>query len=222
MTISKPKPLEEILGYLSRAQRVFLIGCSDCATVCQVGGKDQLEEMAKTLQENGKQVTGYVVGEPGCHLLELKRLLRQHRAQVAAAEAVLVLSCGTGVQAAAAVLEDKEVYPGTDTIFLGSVQRFGSFAEYCRACGSCLLARTGGICPVTRCAKSLLNGPCGGTSAEGKCEVDPEQDCGWKLIYDRLAARGQLDRLAEVLPAREHDKHPGKRVLEREGKGGAG
>ncbi len=217
MTISKPKPIEEILDYLCDAQRVFLIGCSDCATVCLVGGKDQLEQMAATLAEHGKEVTGTMIGEPGCHLLELKRLLRQHKAEVDAAQAVLVMSCGTGTQTAAAVLEDKDVFPATDTLFLGSVQRFGQFAEYCSACGECVLERTGGICPVTRCAKGLLNGPCGGTSAEGKCEVDPEQDCAWKLIYERAAKRGRLERLARVEPAKEHAGHPGRRIVEREG-----
>jgi len=217
MTISQPKPLEEILGYLGAARKVFLIGCSDCATVCQVGGKDQVEAMARTLGEHGKIITGSLVAEPGCHLLELKRLLRRQQQQVQQAEAVLVLSCGTGTQTAAAALPDKEVYPATDTIFLGSVQRFGQFAEYCSACGSCILERTEGICPVTRCAKGLLNGPCGGTSAQGKCEVDPEQDCAWKLIYDKLAARGKLDQLTPYVPPQDHRTRPGRRSVPREG-----
>jgi len=221
MTISKPKPLDEILRYLAGARRVFLLGCSDCATVCQVGGKDQLARMAGILQEHGKEVTGTLVAEPGCHLLELKRVLRHQREQVEAADAVLVLSCGTGAQTAAAVLSDKPVYPGTDTIFLGQVQRFGQFAEVCSACGECLLERTAGVCPVTRCAKGLLNGPCGGTSAEGKCEVDPEQDCAWKLIYDRLAAMGRLKNLSEYTPARDHRKRPGRHLVTREEEGAA-
>lgn len=217
MTISEPKPLEEILASVANEKKLFLIGCTDCATVVQVGGEPQLLEWKKTLEENGHEVTGYLVGEPGCHVLELKRQLREHQAELDAADGVVVFSCGTGAQVAVQALPKKPVHPGTNTLFLGSVQRFGQFEQLCSACGDCIIDMTMGICPVTRCAKGLLNGPCGGTSAEGKCEVNAEVDCAWKLIYDQLLAAGAVDRLKKIMAVKNSRPHPGKRVLARGG-----
>jgi ferredoxin len=217
VTISEQKTLEEILGYLEGERKVFLIGCTECAATCLVGGEPQLIEFKQQLENNGKQVTGYLLGDPGCHVPELKRLLRQHKEAVEAADGVLVLSCGTGTQAAAQALPEKKVHPGANTKFLGSVQRFGNFEEYCSACGECIIDLTRGICPVTRCSKGLLNGPCGGTTAEGKCEVDAEKDCAWMLIYKRLSQSGELDRLRAFQPVKKTFPKPGKHVVERKG-----
>lgn len=217
MTISEQKSLEEVLGYLEGEQKVFLIGCTECASTCLVGGEDDLKEVKRKLEEHGKQVTGLMLGNPGCHLLELKRLLRQHQAEVDAADAFLIYSCGTGSQVAVQAMPDRSVHPGSNTLFLGSVQRFGRFEEFCSACGECILDRTRGICPVTRCSKSLLNGPCGGTSAEGKCEVDPERDCAWMLIYKKLCEKGELDRIKPIMAAKPKRIFPGRRVVERKG-----
>jgi hypothetical protein len=208
MTISEQKPFEEILALLEGEEKIFLLGCTDCATVVQVGGEEQLKEMKEKLEAKGKQVTGLLLGEPGCHQLQLKRQLRQHGAEVESAEAILVLSCGTGAQTAAAVSE-KPVHSGTNTKFLGTVKHFGVFDEFCSACGECLLEKWGNICAITRCSKGLVNGPCGGTSAEGKCEVSPEIDCAWMLIYKKLSEAGQLDKLRETIPAKTWQTHPG-------------
>ena len=215
MTISEPKPLEEILASVDGQKKLFLIGCSDCATVVQVGGEPQLLEWKATLEQNGHEVTGILVGEPGCHLLGLRKQLRMQQEQVDAADGFLIFSCGTGTQVAVQALSDKPVHPATNTLFLGSVQRFGQFAEFCSACGDCILDVTKGICPVTRCAKGLLNGPCGGTSAAGKCEVDPETDCAWKLIYEQLSAAGALDQVKSLMKARDSRRRPGRRVVAR-------
>ncbi len=216
MTISEPKPFEEVLESLTGQDKVFLVGCSDCATVSQVGGEDQLKEMAKQLAEHGKTVTGMMIGEPGCHLLGLKKQLREHRAEVEAADTLLILSCGTGAQTAAAAAE-KPVHTGTNTLFLGCVERFGQFRELCSACGSCTLEKTGYICSVTRCAKGLQNGPCGGTTADGKCEVSTDRDCAWLLIYNQLKERNALDGVKAYFPPKEAQVHPGQRTLSREG-----
>lgn len=216
MTISEPKPLEEVLGYLQGQDKVFLVGCSDCATVVQVGGEEQLKEMAKKLEENGKRVTGMMIGEPGCHLLGLRKQFREHRAEIAAADALLILSCGTGAQTAAAIAE-KPVHTATNTLFLGCVERFGQFREFCSACGDCTLERNGFICSVTRCSKGLQNGPCGGTTADGKCEVSPDRDCAWLLIYNRLKEQNALDSLKGYVAPKEAQLHPGQRTLSREG-----
>jgi hypothetical protein len=217
MTISEQKALEEILKALEGQDSVFLIGCTECATVTQVGGEDQLVEMKAKLEEAGKKITGMVVADPGCHLLGLKKTLREHAQELEDADALLTLSCGTGCQTAAeAVKREKPTYTGTNTLFLGCVERFGVFSELCSACADCTLDRTGTICTVTRCAKGLQNGPCGGTTAEGKCEVDPEQPCAWYLVHEVLGPKG-LESLRAYVPPKGHDRyHPRKRVIERE------
>src|SRR5574340_379284 len=217
MTLSEPKSLEEILGTLEGQDKLFLVGCSDCATVVQVGGEDQLKEMAAKLTEQGKTITGMLVAEPGCHLLGLRKEFRAHRAEIDAADAMLIMSCGTGAQTAAQAT-DKPVHAATNTLFLGCVERFGQFREYCSACGNCTLEQTGYICSVTRCSKGLQNGPCGGTTAEGKCEINPETDCGWLLIYNKLKEQGNLDALKSYAAPKEALVHPGQRTLSREGK----
>jgi hypothetical protein len=216
MTISELKALEELLEYLKGQDKVFLVGCNECATVVQVGGEPQIEEMAAKLKEQGKTVTGSVIGEPGCHMLGLRKQFREHREEIEAADALLVLSCGTGAQTAAQVA-DKPVHTATNTLFLGCVQRFGQFAELCSACGECTLERTGNICSVTRCAKGLQNGPCGGTTPEGKCEVDPETDCAWLLIYNKLKEQDRLDDLKGLVAPKEAPVRPGQRKLSRSG-----
>ena len=217
MTISEPKSLEEILGTLAGQDKVFLVGCSDCATVVQVGGEEQLKEMAAKLAENGKAVTGMLVAEPGCHLLGLRKEFRAHRKEIDSADAMLIMSCGTGAQTAAQASE-KPVHSGTNTLFLGCVERFGQFKEYCSACGDCTLEQTGYICSVTRCSKGLQNGPCGGTTPEGKCEINPETDCGWLLIYNKLKDQGKVEALRSFTAPKEALVHPGQRTLSREGK----
>jgi hypothetical protein len=181
-----------------------------------VGGEPQIEEMAAKLKEHGKTVTGSVIGEPGCHVLGLRKQFREHREEIDAADALLILSCGTGAQTAAQVSE-KPVHSATNTLFLGCVKRFGQFAELCSACGECTLERTGNICSVTRCAKGLQNGPCGGTTADGKCEVNPETDCAWLLIYNELAEQGKVGALSEYVAPKEAQTRPGQRTLSRSG-----
>ena len=147
----------------------------------------------------------------------MKRQLRQHKEAVEQAQALLVFSCGAGVQSFSQVLE-KPVYAGNDSLFLGNIQRFGNFIEHCSICGECLLNETGGICPVTNCPKGLLNGPCGGMD-KGKCETDPERECVWVRIYKRLEKLGQLDKMKQALPPKNYARaaRPHKLVLERKG-----
>jgi hypothetical protein len=216
MTISEPKSLEEVLSSLRDQEKVFVVGCSECASVVQVGGEEQLKDMAKRLEESGKQVTGTLVAEPGCHLLNLRRQFREQREAIDAADALVILSCGTGAQTAAQAT-DKPVHTATNTLFLGCVERFGQFRELCSACGNCTLEQTGYICSVTRCSKGLQNGPCGGTTADGKCEVSPDRDCAWLLIYKEMKERNAVESLRAYVDPKEAQARPGQRTLSREG-----
>jgi len=211
MIISEQKPFEEMLEYLEGDKKVFIVGCGDCATVCQTGGEEQVKEMKEKLEAEGKTVTGWIVLNPACHLLEVKRGFREKKEEVNAADSLLVMACGNGVQAVAEA-SGMLSHPALNTLFLGSIQRFGQYLERCSLCGECILEQTGGICPVTRCTKGLLNGPCGG-SKEGKCEVDSEKDCAWELIFNRLKEIGQLERLKTFQPPKARSKGQQWRVI---------
>ena len=199
-TISAQKPLDEILQYLERHKSVYIVGCGTCATMLHTGGNTEVQEMKENLEAAGKKVTGCTVIPIACDEVT-RESLGESAKDIEAAECILVMSCAFGVQTVS-LYNDKPVYPALNTLFVGKEESPGYFAEVCAQCGSCVLANTAGICPLVRCAKSLLNGPCGG-SVEGKCEVDPDIPCGWQLIIDRLAALGQLDKLEEIEPPRD-------------------
>ena len=197
MLISEQKPLEEILGYLEADKNIFLIGCKGCAEGWESGGEKQVVEMRGTLREKGKTVTGSVVVDMLCNGALTRLKLRSYKKEIAAADSILVLTDGAGVQTVAE-LADKVVHPGCNTLSSGGAHAEWKEAERCLECGDCMLEFTGGICPIARCSKHLLNGPCGGSQG-GKCEVDPNIPCVWQQIVDRLAKLGQLDKLERVV-----------------------
>jgi ferredoxin len=195
------KPIDEILGYLEGRNKLVLMGCGGCATVFQTGGEPQVKEMAGILSENGKSILAAIAppfGEFACYTPQSKPYLEKHLDQLRECDAVLMMSCGDGLQVVRKVMENdlglvKSIVPALDPVgHMGGGPTL--FEEKCQQCGECLLGRTAGICPLTQCAKGLLNGPCGG-SKNGKCEVHPERDCAWVLIYERLKALGELDRM---------------------------
>ncbi len=190
MIMTEKKPTDEIKDDLKDTKKVFIIGCGTCATLTQTGGEDQVKEMTALLSD--KEIVGTVVPETPCDKRILKRDLRAVSASLNAADTILVLSCGAGVQTVAE-LTGKITVPGLNTKFIGMVEHIGAFYQRCLACGDCILDETGGICPITRCPKGLLNGPCAGHMDE-KCEVDREKDCAWVLIYKRMKDKGQLDK----------------------------
>ncbi len=199
-TITAQKPFEELSETLSGVEKIYLVGCGTCATMLHTGGKSEVLDMKEKLEAAGKKVTGWMVIPTACD--ELSRdALRESIMEIEQADAILVMACAFGVQTVS-LYSDKPVYPALNTLFVGKEETPGHFIEVCMQCGSCVLARTAGICPLVRCAKSLLNGPCGG-SVDGKCEVSPDIPCAWQLIYDRLAALGQLDKLEEIVPIRD-------------------
>ena len=196
MIITQKKPSEELLGMLEGATNVIISGCGECATVCRTGGTDQIEEMKTFLEEHGKKVLGTMYPQTGCNKLLIKKELKQFKEIMPQVEAIVSLSCGDGTQTLAGNVE-KPVYPGNNTMFLGEIERITLFSEACRFCGDCVLGNTGGICPVTKCAKSLMNGPCGG-ARNGMCEVNPENPCAWIEIYKRLKMLGQVEKMEKI------------------------
>jgi len=193
MLISEQKPLEEILSYLDGEKSIFVIGCKGCAEGWGSGGEKQVAEMRSTLQEKGKAVSGSVVVDMLCDAALTRLKLKSYRKEIAAANSVLVLTDGVGVQTVAEVV-DKVVHPGCNTLSSGGAHAEWKESERCLECGDCMLEFTGGLCPIARCSKHLLNGPCGGSQG-GKCEVDPDIPCVWQQIVDHLAKIGQLGKL---------------------------
>ena len=203
MIITKTKDIDEITGSLAGKKTVFLFGCGSCAEQCQTGGAKEIEKMTGELVEKGFDVVGASIPAETCYR---QLILKDYRKieGLKEADAVLVLACGAGVRTVADVAEETQVVlPALDSIFLATVERYGRFFEGCALCGECVLADTGGICPHTECPKGLLNGPCGGV-ADGMCEVDTDNECAWVRIYNRLKAQGRLDRMAKVVPPKDH------------------
>lgn len=199
-SITAQKPLEELLGYLGSVDRLFVVGCGTCPTMLNTGGVEQVSELASTLREAGKKIVGEAVLPVACEPLPADAL-SEFLSLLGDTEAVIVMSCAYGVRAVADNVT-LPVIPGLNTMFIGREEGPGVFVEECAQCGDCVLALTGGICPIARCAKMLFNGPCGGSVA-GKCEVDKSIPCGWQLIFDRLKALGRLDLMDEIIPV--HD-----------------
>jgi len=171
--------------------KVFIINCHGCK---EVGFPEkEAEALEKELQDKGI-VTGIFTTDYICNPENLEVRLSHHKAEIDAADCVLVLSCGVGVQTVSAYMPNKKVYAACDTYALPGFQGVTPLEHDCKQCGECYLNITGGICPITACSKSLVNGQCGG-SKDGKCEVDPDMECGWERIYRRLAQVGRLDML---------------------------
>ena len=195
------KPVDEILESIKPDEKVFIIGCDNCAAKCHSGGIPETEEMAKRLKKKGVNVAGWCVPQPSgaslCKLSNTKKVLQEEYSdKIKGAESFLVLACGQGIHTVIDATNGGVVHAGCDTIFGGETVSDDFITEYCSLCGECIIEYTGGLCPVTLCSKSLLNGPCGGAK-DGKCEIDREKDCGWQLIYDRLKTIGRLDMMEQ-------------------------
>ena len=200
MIVAEQKSLDEIKKLVGDAKKVLVLGCGTCVTVCFAGGSREAAILASELRMASK-----LAGEPkDVSDVTVQRqceweYLDQAAEQIKDVDVVLSLGCGIGVQAIAERFPNAWVVPGLNTTFLGLPTEQGVWVERCAACGDCLLGLTGGVCPIARCSKSLLNGPCGG-SLDGHCEINPETPCAWQLIYDRLASMGRLESLMEIQP----------------------
>jgi ferredoxin len=218
MIVASPKSVTEIKDIIARHERVLFVGCGTCVTVCLAGGEREVG-----LASYGVRMARKLAGQP----LELTQITIERQCEnefikdlaepASKVDAIVSFGCGVGVQAIAERFPGKPVYAGLNTDFMGLLEEQAVWTEKCLGCGDCMLAQFGGICPVTRCAKRLLNGPCGGSS-EDRCEVDPDRPCAWQLIYARLESIDQLDRLDEVLPPKDWSTswHSGARRIVRE------
>jgi len=196
MIITKKKDNQEIFSKLrGSVKKAFLVGCGECATVCKTGGEQELNDLESFLNQNGVEVVAKTVVDATCNEPGAGLKLRKLKEQKSSADAFIVMSCGAGVQAITEKVEnDQIVVPGCDSLFLGNIKRINDYNQKCSTCGECIIGDFGGLCPVTRCPKGLLNGPCGGSVNE-MCEVDKENPCIWIAIYKRLDGLNQLDNI---------------------------
>ncbi len=200
--ITTKKPFEEVLTAIKDTKKIGIVSCGSCAAMCQTGGEEGAKEMTEKLEQEGYQIKVVIIPDEVCDNRVMMKEFRKIDEDLQDIDAILTLSCGLGVASIIKVLERKyshiPVFISNNTEFMGMTERIGRFYMRCRGCGDCLLNETGGICPITTCAKSLMNGPCGGM-VNGKCEVgNYEKDCGWVLIYNRLKEIGRLDLFSKL------------------------
>ena len=204
MIITKQKEIKNILDLVGDGP-VFIVGCSECATLCNTGGEKEVKEMKKIFEEKKIDVSGFVILNPACHFLNDKRILKNYKDEIENAKKVLVLACGNGVQTVAELIQDVDVVSGTDALFLGEIKRLGDFERRCNLCGECIVDLFDGLCPLSRCPKGMLNGPCGG-SINGKCEISEDLDCVWDLIFKRLKDDNNLHKLKDIVEPKDWSK----------------
>jgi len=200
MIVGEQKPIAEVKQSIASFKKILILGCGTCVKTCFAGGEDEVATLASALRlgfaKDGQEIEiEELTIERQCE----NEFIQEAAAAVSRNDAVLSLACGAGVQDIARQFAETPVLPGVNTTFIGIQEKSGVFIEECSGCGNCELAMFGGICPITRCSKKLLNGPCGG-SQNGKCEVDPDTDCAWQLIIDRLSRLGQIDNLTKYIP----------------------
>jgi ferredoxin len=203
LIVAEQKNLEEIRRIIAPYDRVLILGCGTCVTVCGAGGEREVSFLHNALR------VAQAKGGNGTHAFSEYTLKRQCdpefldmlTGRVEDVDVILSLACGIGVQAIAERFLDLPVLPGVNTSFMGMPKEWGVWDEQCAACGDCRLAETAGICPITRCTKGILNGPCAGTK-NGKCEASKDMDCAWILIYKRLERLQQLENMRRYYPPR--------------------
>jgi ferredoxin len=218
MVIGERKPLEEILKMLNGLEKVLVLGCGGCVTVCLTGGDDAVRVLASQIRmSRDKDGTPIDTIEKTIERQCDPEYIEQVSDITGQVDAVLSMACGAGVQFMAERYMGIPVYPALNTTFVGGSLKEGYYVERCQTCGECKLYYTGGICPIARCSKSLLNGPCGG-STNGKCEIDPQVDCAWQLIIDRLKSLNLMDRYEEIMAVNDWrtNRDGGPRTMVRE------
>ncbi len=205
MIVGEQKPFEEIWEMVKDHKQLTVFGCNTCVAVCHQGGNKEAGILAAQLRMRATQDDVDIeIIDSGIERQCEHEFFEKTEELVRKSEAILSLACGIGVQFMAEKYEIP-IYPGLNTTFLGDVPETGLYTEKCQACGDCVLGVTGGICPVSRCAKRLFNGPCGG-STTGKCEISKDTECAWQLVVDRLEVLGRLDTYEKVMPLKDWSK----------------
>ncbi len=200
-SITRIKSMDEIEILLKDSSFIFILGCGTCPTLTSTGGPKEVEEMKERLESKNKYITGTGILPVACDEFTFETL-SQFGKFMEQADTVLVMSCAYGVQTVARHT-DKDVIPVLDTLFIGKETGLGIYQEVCKQCGQCIIGLTAAICPITACHKGLINGPCGGTN-DGRCEIDPNRDCAWTVIYNRLKRMGKIERMKEFSPPKDH------------------
>ncbi len=203
MIIAEQKPLDAIKDMMKNDKKVLAVGCGTCVTVCFAGGRNEVGVLSSSLRLS-REVDGKAleVDETTVQRQCEEEFLRQLDDEVGNYDAILSLGCGVGVQSLAERFPATRVLPALNTKFMGYPSEHGVWEERCQGCGNCVLHLTGGVCPVSRCAKQLFNGPCGGSQA-GVCEVDPSTECAWQLIWERAGLQGSIGELMNVEPPKD-------------------
>ena len=206
MIVGEQKPFEEVWEMVKDHKQLTVFGCNTCVAVCHQGGNKEAGILAAQLRMRASQDDVDIeIIDSGIERQCEHEFFEKTEELVQKSEAVLSLACGIGVQFMAGKYPSTPIYPALNTTFLGDVPETGVFTEKCQACGDCVLGVTGGICPVSRCAKRLFNGPCGG-STTGKCEISKETECAWQLVVDRLEALGCMDNYEKLMPLKDWSK----------------
>ena len=218
MIVGQRKPIQEIIGMLKGIKNILILGCGGCATVCSAGGEKEVEILASIIRIDRKKKGGPVETKEKTLARQCDtEYLEELKDEVDKYDAVLSMACGVGVNFLADMYPKTIILPALNTSFMGVSEEQGVWSERCAGCGDCVLDKTGGLCPVARCSKHLLNGPCGG-SQNGRCEINPDIACVWQLIYDRLKGLNQLEKLQEIFPMKDWSSslHGGPRKIVRE------
>jgi len=214
LIVAEQKPLEEIRQMIAPYQKILILGCGTCMTVCDAGGEREVSylhnalRVAQARSGNGSHTFSEYTLKRQCDPEFLDLLVDK----VPDVDVVLSLGCGIGVQALAERFPELPVLPGVNTSFMGMTKESGVWDERCAACGDCRLEDTAGICPITRCTKGILNGPCAGVK-NGKCEANKDMDCAWVLIYQRLERLQQLEKMRRYYPPRNFRTIPRPRRI---------
>lgn len=215
MVKGKQKQMDEIKDVLRPHSGILIVGCGGCVSVCLAGGQKEVDLLKSDLSsafkaENlPKTIDGYTV-ERQCN----EKFLMELDAMVPEYDCVMSMACGAGVQYMAERFPDTPVFPALNTVAIGIDRTIGVYEERCRACGECVLAYTGGVCPVTRCSKGLFNGPCGGTN-KGKCEISDQVPCAWQQIYERLHRQNRLDDILKLQEPMQWQNQAPRTVIQR-------
>jgi len=204
MIVAERKTLDQIEAMIEGKDKILVAGCGTCVAVCMAGGEKEVEVLAAQLRMRGK-----LAGKERTvdEITITRQCDREYLDQIAKYadeyDAIVSTACGAGVQFLAERYDEQVVLPALNTLFIGVAEEAGVWTQKCVACSDCVLDQTGGICPMTICAKNSLNGPCGGTN-HGKCEVDGEKDCAWTLIYKKLEKTDRLDYMRQIQPPKDY------------------